>query len=283
MKKVFSFFIFAILICSVLFAQNLQLPRVSQKATVMQRVGLTDVTIVYSRPGVKNREIWGGLVPYDKVWRTGANEATTLSVSTDVTIEGTKVPAGTYSLYTLPGKDEWTLILNKTSKQWGTDYDASQDLTRIKVKPQSGSQVEWMTFSFPEVSENSATLELAWEKLRLPIKIEADTKSAAMASIQKVLSGDVKDPDIWQDAAEYAYTHDNQADAMKWVDRSIALKEGYFNLRLKADLLAKAGKKAEAIATAEKAVKLGKENKTEPDEVAKTEKQIAEWKTSSGK
>ena len=138
MKKVFSFFIFAILICSVLFAQNLQLPRVSQKATVMQRVGLTDVTIVYSRPGVKNREIWGGLVPYDKVWRTGANEATTLSVSTDVTIEGTKVPAGTYSLYTLPGKDEWTLILNKTSKQWGTDYDASQDLTRIKVKHGGG-------------------------------------------------------------------------------------------------------------------------------------------------
>jgi hypothetical protein len=283
MKKVFSFFIFAILICSVLFAQNLQLPRVSQKATVMQRVGLTDVTIVYSRPGVKGREIWGGLVPYDKVWRTGANEATTLSVSTDVTIEGTKVPAGTYSLYTLPGKDEWTVILNKTSKQWGTNYDASQDLTRIKVKPQSGSQVEWMTFSFPEVSENSATLELAWEKLRLPIKIEAQTKNIAMANIQKVMSGDVKDPDVLLDAAEYAYNHDNQADAMKWVDRSIALKEGYFNLRLKADLLAKEGKKTEAIAIAEKAVKLGKENKDEPDEVAKTEKQIAEWKTSSGK
>src|SRR5205085_4953821 len=127
----------------------------------------TDVTITYSRPGVKGRVIWGELVPYDKVWRTGANEATTIAFSEDVKINGQALPAGTYSLHTIPGKDMWTIIFNKQAEQWGSfKYDQSKDALRVQVKPQDGPMQEWMMFSFPNVNANSATVELAWEKLR---------------------------------------------------------------------------------------------------------------------
>ena len=123
MKKTQLFAVAALFAATLLAAApalaQLDLPRPSPKATVSQTVGLTDITITYCRPGVKGRVIWGGLVPYDQVWRTGANEATTITFSDEVTIEGTKLPAGTYGLFTIPGKDEWTVIFNKGAKQWG--------------------------------------------------------------------------------------------------------------------------------------------------------------------
>src|SRR5437899_746922 len=120
-----------LLLSSLPLAAQLRTPRPSPKASVMQTVGLTDVTIVYSRPGVKGREIWGALVPYDKVWRTGANEATTFAVSDDVMINGQPLPKGTYSLHTIPGKDEWTIIFNKDAGQWGSfSYDEAKDALR---------------------------------------------------------------------------------------------------------------------------------------------------------
>lgn len=281
MKTLFSAALIVLLLGSFAVAQDLQLPRVSQKASVSQRIGLTDVSITYSRPGVKGRTIWGGLVPYNEVWRTGANEATTISVSDDVKIDGQPLPAGNYSIHTIPGKDSWTIIFNKVDKQWGSfDYDKTKDALRIQVKPQEGPNQEWMVFSFPEVLPNSATVELAWEKVRIPFHIEASAVNKAMANIHKALSGEVKDWNVPYDAAEFAVTSklDNKDEQMKWIDQSISLKETYWNLRLKAEMLAGNGKTAEAIALAEKAVKLGKENKDEPSEVAKTEKQIAEWK-----
>ena len=264
---------------------ELTLPRVSQKASVMQTVGLTDVTVQYCRPGVKGRVIWGELVPYDKVWRTGANEATTFSFSTPVKINGQALPAGIYSFHTIPGKTSWTLIFNKKAEQWGSyDYDASMDALRIQVTPVTGPNQEWMAFSFSDVSTDSATVELAWEKLRVPFKIEADTKTQAMASINKALSGEVKD---WEDpysAASYAVNANlSNADAMKWIDQSISLKETYWNLRLKAAILEKDGKRKEAIALAEKAVQIGKRDKDNEGEISKTEKQIADWKGSAGR
>jgi len=264
---------------------ELTLPRVSQKASVMQTVGLTDVTVQYCRPGVKGRVIWGELVPYDKVWRTGANEATTFSFSTPVKINGQALPAGIYSFHTIPGKTSWTLIFNKKAEQWGSyDYDASMDALRIQVTPVTGSHQEWMAFSFSDVSTDNATVELAWEKIRVPFKIEADTKTQAMASINKALSGEVKD---WEDpysAASYAFNANlGNADAMKWIDQSISLKETYWNLRLKASLLEKDGKRKEAIALAEKAVQIGKRDKDNEGEIAKTEKQVAEWKAAAGR
>ena len=265
-------------------AQDLKLPAVSQKSSISQTVGLTDITIVYHRPGVKGRQIWGDLVPYDKVWRTGANEATTIEFSTDVTIGGQKVPAGKYSLHTIPGKTEWTIIFNKVAEQWGSyEYDASKDALRIKAVPAAGPHQEWLTFSFPDIQQNSAVIEIAWEKVRVPFKVEMDTNTLAMANIKSAMEA-MSNWTIPYGAAEYVFrAKTDKAQAMEWIDRSIALKETYWNLRLKADMLAADEKTAEAIAVAEKAVRIGKENKDEPGEVAKTEKQIADWKAAAKK
>lgn len=285
MKKAVLCAVLVLLLVPLAFAE-LTLPRVSQKASVMQTVGLTDVTIMYNRPGVKGRVIWGGLVPYDKVWRTGANEATTITLSQAVKINGQPLPAGTYSFHTIPGKTSWTLIFNKTAEQWGSyDYDASKDALRIQVTPVAGPNQEWMAFSFSDVANDHATVELAWEKLRIPFKIETDTANQAMAAIREALAGEVKDWEVPYSAASYASTNnlENRAEAMKWIDQSVALKETYWNLRLKASMLDKDGKRKDAIAVAEKAVQIGKAAKDEPGEIAKTEKQIADWKSGAGR
>jgi hypothetical protein len=147
-------------------------PRPSPKASVMQAVGTAEVTITYSRPGVKGRVIWGGLVPWDKVWRAGANEATTFAVTQDVTIDGQKLPAGTYSLHAIPGKAEWTVIFNKDAKQWGSfNYKEADDALRIKVKPETGEMTEWLTYSITPAGPYAATVALAWEKLRVPFTV----------------------------------------------------------------------------------------------------------------
>ncbi len=272
------FILFAFL--PLAFAQELNLPRPSQKASVMQTIGLTDVTITYSRPGVKGRVIWGGLVPYDRVWRTGANEATSITFSDEVTIDGKTIPAGVYGLHTIPGKAEWTVIFNKAANQWGSyDYDESKDILRIQVKPQEGPHQEWMMFSFAEVLPGSAIVELAWEKLRVRFRIETNTMKKATENIKAALER-TEDWRIPYRAADFAWNtnSENSAETYRWIDRSIALKETYWNLRLKASMLARDGKKKDAITIAEKAVSLGKENKDEPTEIEKTEKQISEWK-----
>jgi len=261
------------------FAQ-LKLPRVSQKEVVTQSVGLTDVTITYSRPGVKGRVIWGGLVPYDQVWRTGANEATSIVFSQDVSINGKPLPAGTYSLHTIPGKTSWTIIFNKKADQWGSyEYDAAQDALRVQATPAAGPNEEWMEFSFPELSTDAATVVLAWEKVRVPFKIETKTTEQAMANIRQALSGDVKEWNVPYGAASYAFNNNlDKTESMKWVDQSIALKGTFWNLRLKAQMLAKDGKAKDAVAVGEKAMVAGKTDEDAATEMPKLEKQIADWK-----
>ncbi len=276
-----------VLVASMLVAApasaQLKLPRVSQHSVVTQTIGLTDVTITYSRPGVKGRPIWGDLVPYDKVWRTGANEATTIVFSRDVTIEGKPLPAGTYSLHTIPGKTSWTVIFNKKADQWGSyEYKEAEDALRVQVTPSTGPNVEWMEFSFPDVGTDSGKAELAWEKVRVAFKIGTDTTNQALADIRKTLSGDVKEWNVPYGAASFAFTNnlDNKSEAMQWIDKSVGMKETFWNLRLKAQMQEKGGQKKEAIATAEKAVSVGKTDTDAADEVPKLEKQIAEWKGS---
>lgn len=277
-KLLLSAAILSLLVPSA-FAQ-LKLPRVSQKEVVTQTVGLTDVTITYSRPGVKGRVIWGGLVPYDQVWRTGANEATTIAFTQDVTINGKPLPAGTYSLHTIPGKSAWTIIFNKKADQWGSyEYDASQDALRVQATPAAGPNQEWMAFSFPELSTDAATVELAWEKIRVPFKIETKTTEQALANIRTTLSGDVKEWNVPYGAASFAFNNNvASADAMKWVDQSIGLKETFWNLRLKAQMLAKDGKTKDAVTVGEKAMVAGKTDEDATSEMPKLEKQIADWK-----
>jgi hypothetical protein len=156
------------------FAQDyLKKLRVSPEAEVMQVVGLTKVAISYSRPGVKGRKIWGGLVPYDKVWRAGADEATKITITTDVMIEGKKLSAGSYSFFVIPTKKEWTIIFNKVADQWGAfEYNEAEDALRLKVKPKTAEFEEWLKYEFVKTGDYSANLCLHWEKLKVVLKLE---------------------------------------------------------------------------------------------------------------
>jgi hypothetical protein len=187
MRKIFNLMIIVSLLFSVsVFAQQnkkqdnkkseVKKVRVSPKAGVFQTLGLTDINISYSRPGVKDRKIWGELVPYNKVWRAGADEATKFTFSTDVMIEGKKLSAGSYSFFAIPGQNEWTLIFNKIADQWGAfTYNEAEDALRIKVKPVANSNHEWLLYSFTEMDPKhptSAQINLLWEKLKVPFKVE---------------------------------------------------------------------------------------------------------------
>lgn len=151
-------------------------PRVSPNAAVSQTIGTTEVRITYGRPQVNGRTIFGDLVPYGEVWRTGANEATTFSVSSDVTIQEKRLPDGTYSLYTIPGQDQWTLIFNNAANQWGTQYDQSKDALRVQVTPESTSSREMLTFLFEEITNEKGTCVLHWAGVRVPFDIEVSPK-----------------------------------------------------------------------------------------------------------
>ncbi len=158
-----------LLVSSGACAQNDNASKPSPAAEATGKVGAATVTVNYSSPAVKGREIWGGLVPYDKVWRAGANEATTVTFDKDVMVEGKPLAAGTYSFYTIPGKDNWTVIFNKTAKQWGTQYDEKQDALRVMATPQKAQKMhERLAY---EVTNKG--LVLRWENLELPVSITA--------------------------------------------------------------------------------------------------------------
>lgn len=148
--------------------------RVSPNATVSQTIGTTDVLVTYGRPGVRDRDIFGGLVAFGEVWRTGANESTVVVFSDDVWIEDEEVPEGTYSIYTVPGEDEWTIIINE-KLSWGTQYDESMDFARVTVEPEESFNVEQMMIYFEDVSENEANLVIHWEDTKVPVTITSDS------------------------------------------------------------------------------------------------------------
>jgi hypothetical protein len=173
--------VFIISIAIILFilrgnlsAQN-QKVRVSPKAMVKQTVGLTDVTIDYSRPGVKGRTIWGNLVPYNVVWRAGADEATKITFSSDVKINGKSLKAGSYSFFVIPTKNNWTLIFNKIASQWGAfEYNESEDVFRIEVTTEEGNFQEWLSYTITKTVDNSAIIRLEWEKIKVPFTVEVE-------------------------------------------------------------------------------------------------------------
>ena len=260
--------------------QQLTLPRPSQKASIMQRVGLTDMTITYSRPGVKGRKIWGALVPYDQVWRTGANEATTIAFSNDVMINGQKLAAGTYSLHTIPAQSgDWTLIFNSVADQWGSySYDQTKDALRVKATPTSSPLHEWLTFEVPEVAADSARVVLAWENIAVPFTVTTNTTQNALASIRTAIGG-AKAGD-WQTpyrGAQFAFQSNTALDeGSRWLDQSIKANENINNLWLKAQWQAKTGDKAGAMKTAQAAI--AKAGPKDAEEVQEIQKQIAAWK-----
>lgn len=263
---------------------ELKLPRPSPKAVISQTIGLTDVTVAYSRPGVKDRKIWGGLVPYGEVWRTGANEATSFVITGEATVGGTKLPAGEYSLYTIPAEGEWTVIVSKEKGEWGAfTYDKKNDAARFTVKPTAAPHEEWMRFSFENLTPSSGDLVFHWEKLQLAIPLQVATQEQATANIKAAMA-ELK-ADDWQTpyrAAQYYFTAGvNLDEAMKWAEQSVERKPGMMNLSLLADMKMKAGNSKDAIATAERALRAGKDDPAKPDTRA-IETKLAEWKGKKG-
>lgn len=173
MKSIYVLFLI-VFISVFAFSQNKENKvRLSPKAEVMQVIGFTEVRISYSRPAVKNREIWGKLVPYNSVWRAGANEATKFTFSTDVLIEGKLLKARSYSFFVIPSKTEWTIIFNKVADQWGAfQYNEAEDALRIKVKPKKSNHFyEWLTYEITKTDDYSANVALVWEKIKIEFKV----------------------------------------------------------------------------------------------------------------
>jgi hypothetical protein len=261
---------------------DLRLPRVSPDAKVMQTIGTTDFTVTYSRPGVKHRVIWGELVPYDKPWRTGANEATTFTTTDPIQFGGRKLAAGTYSLFTIPGKSEWAVVLNSGKDLWGTTgYDSTKDVLRVTMRPASIDtlQEEWMRFSFENLSPNSADLVLRWEKLRLAVPIVVDVNAKVLADCRAAV--DTAAANNWRtrtNAARWCMENDQAlADARGWLDQALKIERNYTTLTLLARWQVKDGKKADAMKTAEQAIAAGKAAKP-PADTGQTEKLLADWK-----
>ena len=283
-------------------------PRASQKATVMQTIGTTDMSITYSRPAVKGRVVYGDwpgeakgegtldnqntrppgapLVPWGHVWRSGANEATLFEVNDDVLINGQPLAAGKYSLHSIPGKDDWTFIFNKDDGQWGSfTYDAAKDALRVKAKPTwvADSQ-EILTYTADAPEGDTGTVNLRWEKLSVPFTVKVkDVTGSTMARLRTYVAEGK--PDEWQrplNAAMYAKQNKLADDAAKWfdaanklIDAQIAVKPTFANYRAKSTILFNAGKTQEAIAATDKAIELGKAEKAD---VAVLEKRAADLK-----
>jgi tetratricopeptide (TPR) repeat protein len=225
--------------------QLLKVPEPSPAAEVEQTVGLTNLKINYHRPAVAGRKVWGELVPFGEVWRVGANENTTISFSSPVKIGGKTVAAGTYGLHAIPTAKDWTVIFNRVSSGWGSyAYDAKDDALRLTVTPQpSEAFEERLSYRFDDPTEGSVVAALRWEKLKLPIKIDVDTPAVVMASMRDQLHGAPQfNPDAWAQAARYWVGHGGNLDeAQKMADRSIAMRETFNNVSVKAAIAEKKG------------------------------------------
>lgn len=258
-RLLLSFFLIAA-IGFTSIAQELPVP--SPRATFKQRVGLTDITIDYSRPGVKDRKIFGKLVPFGELWRTGANAATTIEFSTEVSMQGTKVPAGKYALFTIPDKDGWQVILNKNPDQGGTgDYEKDLDIARFKAKPQSIKPAkESMLIYVDALRNNSAELVLEWENTMISVPFQVRTDERAMENIKKAISSKEADADVYNRSARYYLENDKSTDmALKWAQMSVKMDEKFYNTYTLSKLLHKSGQTKEAIGMAERSMKLAKE------------------------
>jgi hypothetical protein len=299
MKQVILMFVFmAVLFSPNVFSQP-AIPRESNGATISQTVGDTMISIVYHRPNSKGRKIWGCetkdiipkggvsypcLVPYGQVWRTGANENTTIEVSRDVSINGQSLPKGKYGLHTIPGKTAWIIILNKVNNEWGSfNYDEKKDQIRVLATPQKmKTSRETMMISFESVTPRATTAVIEWERIRVPFTVDiGDVFGRTLSSFRDAIaSRKVDDFRPLNQAANYVYTfrlRDNYDEALGWLNTSIGIREAFGSLNTKARILFEQGKKADAIATAEKAIQIGKAANP-PANTTDLERLLADWK-----
>jgi len=277
----------------------------SQKASVTQTIGVTDVTITYHRPAVKGRTVFADappemearakgeatldnqnerkpgepIVPFNHVWRAGANEATIFQTTDDVLINGQPLKAGTYSLAAIPGKQEWTIIFNNDPGQWGAfTYDAKKDALRVKAKPQTlADNQEWLLYTFDPVTPSSATANLRWEKVNVPFNVEVkDVKALWRAKTDALIAANPTNETFPLNAASAYANEKNWDEALKYVDQSIKIKPTFRNLSARANVLRAAGRNDEAMAAAEQAIAKGKADSVD---TSAFEKRVAGWKS----
>ena len=276
-----TFFATGLLLAGTVQAQ-IKTPAPSPTSTIMQRVGLTDITITYSRPGVKGRSVFGTLLPYGQRWRTGANATTKIKFSDDVTVEGKKVAAGEYGIYSVPGQDAWTIVLSKDVKR-GADvagFKDADDVSRFTVKPyRLGEKRETFTMNFADLTPATANVEMEWESTGVKFKVTTDVDTQVMAQInEKVLKNASPAPGDLAAAAVY-YIDNNRDDkqALTWLKKANSTDPKFWNLLTEAKLELKMKNKKAAIATAEQSKKLAMEAKND-DYVKMNDELIAEAK-----
>lgn len=238
---------------------QLKLPQPSSTQFILQDLGTEQISVVYQRPSAKGRVIFGDLVPYDQIWRTGANDATNITFQSEVMIEGKKLEASTYALFTIPGKEEWTIVFNTNAKQWGAyTYNAEDDVLRVKVKPTTlESPVETFTIEFDDVHEQSLDLSLSWEKTKVSFNIAVDQKEEIMADIEEAMKGDKKP---YFQAAMYYFSNDiDMQKTVAWMKEADKGNTKAPHIKYwKSIVLAKAGDKAGAIKAAEEGLAIAK-------------------------
>ncbi|MEO8190803.1 MAG: DUF2911 domain-containing protein [Acidobacteriota bacterium] len=240
----------------------LTLPDASPKASVTQSVGLTEVAISYHRPAVNKRKIWGGLVPWKEVWRAGANENTTISFSTPVSVGGQALPAGTYGLHMVPSDGDWVVAFSKQHNAWGSfSYDAKEDALRVPAKARPAEFAERLSYRFDDPTSDSVVVVLHWDKLEVPFTVSVDSKAVTLASLREQLRGLPRFSwQGWNTAAAWSLRNDGNVDeALEWSDKSLALNENFQNLRTKAGLLEKKGDTKTAAALRERSLKIATE------------------------
>lgn len=275
MKKI----LLSILMASALLNANAQIktPAPSPTQTVKQDFGMSSIELIYSRPGMKGRKIFGDLVPWNVVWRTGANSATRIKFNDDVMFGGQALKAGEYALYTVPGENEWEVIINKGSANWGTDYKKEDDIFRVKVRPMKIDQpVETFTMQFGNLKPTSTDLQIMWDKtaVTVPITVEIDKK--IMAQIDNAMNKDSRP--YFQAAAYYLENGKDLNQAVLWYDKAIEQNPtGFYIYYQKASALAKLGRKDEAKAVAQKSMNMAREQNN-MDYVRLNEKLIASLK-----
>jgi hypothetical protein len=246
------------------YAERLKTPQQSPEAEIEQTIGLTEIKVSYHRPAVNGRNVWGGLVPYNEVWRAGANENTVVTFTTDVKIEGKPLKAGTYGLHMLPTQKDWTIIFSNQNAAWGSfTYDQKEDALRVtvKTKPLATSE-ERLSYRFDDPTEKKVTLVLAWEKLAVPITIDVDTPKVVMAHMKTELRGLAGFSwEGWADAAAYWAQNGGPLDeALKMADKSIQMRPQFGNLMTRATILDKLNKANDAKEARAKAMAVAGEN-----------------------
>ncbi|HXI11444.1 MAG TPA: DUF2911 domain-containing protein [Thermoanaerobaculia bacterium] len=244
-----AFVVYLLPLAAVAQVPGLNVPDVSPEASVSQVLGMTEMRVSYHRPAIRGRKVWGGLVPYDQVWRAGADENTTVSFSTDVTVNGKNLKAGKYGLHMIPTAADWTAIFSTETGAWGSfSYDAKEDAARVTVTPEPALLQERLSFSFDEPTADSVVLALRWEKLRVPLTVSIDLGRTVLENYKAQLRGVPRFGwQGWNQAANWAAQRNiDLDDALVWADRSIGMSRNFTNLRTKALVLTKRGDAAGA-------------------------------------